>query len=509
MSFAPNAPTFSPKGVNGTQQKRQPEKQVSTHASPNLEARIFSLEEDRADLRGDVRSLEQLYEGLSLSVEKLKTGGCSARPREAVDVSESYQNALQLKTELEKLKSEVHTPVYGDDDDEKANGLATVKVNASVPPHLRASSAVSNGTITESILPHLRTKLDDSNGTGSGQSVNASPKDTRNTNGQVDGHLIPAPNPSPPVTPKLAVQDDTSTIKLLSLEPAWKPYYIRTLPALDDEILSRIPHENMVTFDPEFIQVTLRGESWSPGLHFMSGPGPYVLRNRTYYILNPQNEPFLPSAPGQHGAKLTAFFKESPETFHSDFDHDACSYANVPMFVETKGCNGRFRYLYYGNYSQTRWSDKLDHDTMMTKVPPAIKSYWAEELTSAAREDWLTEELKRHLFPQPEYTGALFAAHADNDDATSVATAVEVKANERMARDVRSYVEALREWDREARMKTALVKKQVVLDAFEASDADEAPALRLWWEYLECVDWRRDFYDLLVTLQSRNEEWVK
>lgn len=33
---------------------------------------------------------------------------------------------------------------------------------------------------------------------------------------------------------------------------------------------------------------------------------------------------------------------------------------------------------------------------------------------------------------------------------------------------------------------------------------DEAPALRLWWEYLECVDWRKDFYELLVTLQERN-----
>ena len=36
------------------------------------------------------------------------------------------------------------------------------------------------------------------------------------------------------------------------------------------------------------------------------------------------------------------------------------------------------------------------------------------------------------------------------------------------------------------------------------ADADDPPALRLWWEYLECVDWRKDFYDLLVTLQSRD-----
>jgi hypothetical protein len=35
------------------------------------------------------------------------------------------------------------------------------------------------------------------------------------------------------------------------------------------------------------------------------------------------------------------------------------------------------------------------------------------------------------------------------------------------------------------------------------ADADEPKALRLWWEYLECVDWRADFYNTLVTLQSR------
>jgi hypothetical protein len=30
--------------------------------------------------------------------------------------------------------------------------------------------------------------------------------------------------------------------------------------------------------------------------------------------------------------------------------------------------------------------------------------------------------------------------------------------------------------------------------------------MRLWWEYLECVDWKKDFYDLLVTLQSRDPD---
>lgn len=42
----------------------------------------------------------------------------------------------------------------------------------------------------------------------------------------------------------------------------------------------------------------------------------------------------------------------------------------------------------------------------------------------------------------------------------------------------------------------------------EQADADEPKALRLWWEYLECVDWRSDFYDTLVTLQSRDPNYA-
>ena len=38
-----------------------------------------------------------------------------------------------------------------------------------------------------------------------------------------------------------------------------------------------------------------------------------------------------------------------------------------------------------GNYSQTRWSDKLDYDRMVEQVPREVKTYWAEELSSQGR----------------------------------------------------------------------------------------------------------------------------
>ncbi|KAF2850430.1 hypothetical protein T440DRAFT_479136 [Plenodomus tracheiphilus IPT5] len=512
MPFSPNAPIFSPGGNNGTQQKSNAANQVSTPPSPYLEARMSNLKENNADMRGDIRSLEELYEKLTLSMDKMKKGGWPVQVGsfKEVDLSESHQKAMDFKAELEKLEAEVHSSVHSDANVGKESGTVTVNVNGSLPPHLRASSVVSNGTAIKSIPPHLRgtKKVDVGNGVGLKQSTKAPLDGALITDGHVDGQLIPAPAPSPPATPKATANDTMPTMEPLCLERTWKPHYISTLPDLSDEILCNIPADGMVTFHPEFIRDFLKGESWSPGLRFISGKGPYVLRNRTYYVLDPKTEPFLPSAPGKHGAKLTAFFKDSPETFYPNMEEDAPSYDNVPMFIEVKDAKGRFRYVYYGNYTQTRWSDKLDYDTMITKVPEDVKKFWAEELTSTAREAWVTQELKNHFYPKPEYTGTLYPAHTE-DDESSVASDVEVQHNVDMAGDVRNYVDKLRSWDRVAEMKTAMMTKQMILDAFHASDMDEPPSLRLWWEYLECVDWRKDFYKLLVELQSREKVFTK
>jgi hypothetical protein len=293
-------------------------------------------------------------------------------------------------------------------------------------------------------------------------------------------------------------------------DEAWKPCHLTTLAAFSGQLPA---DDATVTFHPDFLANTLGGTSWSPGLRFVQGNGPCILRNRTYYQLDPENEPYLPKAPGDHGAKLTAFFNKAPEEkFGHLLDDDSNTYEDVPMFVLV----GK-RYMYYGNYSQTRWSDKLDYDTMTARVPQHVKEYWAKELTSSTREEWVTEELKKHFFRKPEYSGRLFVG---SDHETTISSEEEVLLTEKMARDVRKYIEELREWEREANMKTAMIKKQSILEAFDAvslvrvygeleadkaqSDMDEAPALRLWWEYLECVDWRKDFYDLLVTLQARN-----
>jgi hypothetical protein len=278
------------------------------------------------------------------------------------------------------------------------------------------------------------------------------------------GQITPPATPPPSAKPHQN-KDTSSNVGTVAMKD-WKPHYLTTLPTLPDNVLSTIPpRQSMVTFSSEFLSNVLGGEMWSPGLKFVKPAGPCILKNRTYYTLNAANEPYLPKTAGEHGAKLTAFFNNSPDEVYPELQIK--SYEDVPMFVEHKDATGRTRYMYFGDYSQTRWSDKLDNDTMRARVPQQIKEHWAKELTATPREQWVTDALKKHFFPKPEYDGRLYAP-PNADDNESVKSAEERKDCARMEKDVQNYIEELKDWEREASMKTAMIKKQFILDAFDA-----------------------------------------
>ncbi|EDU45542.1 hypothetical protein PtrSN002B_000699 [Pyrenophora tritici-repentis] len=487
--------------------------QVSISPYPYLEARILNLEEGHVSLYEDINLLREMIHGLSSSVQILEKGGWPVHVGPSqLDLKKSHRDATELKMELEKLKLEVTQSLDGSADAQKANGMTTSKSTGSVPPHLRASnvkvapkansmatpktagSVTSNGTVKKSLPPHLRNKKvevgnDNSTPEQVADSIANSPLAT---DGQVDPGSNSVSTPMPTASTPSKTADQKLPTSAGDNQQEWKPYHLMTIAAFQGRIPSG---DATVTFHPDFLDNILGGAPWSPGLRFVQGKGPCLLKNRTYYQLDPENDPYLPKTAGEHGAKLTAFFNESPQ---DAFPHlvDSDFYEDVPMFVLV----GK-RYVYYGNYSQTRWSDKLDHDTMATKVLQSVKEFWAEELTSSTREKWVTEELKKHFFPKPQYEGRLFAV-ADND--TTVDTEEDNKLTEKMVKDIHKYAQSLRVWERDANMKTAMIKKQFILDSFNASDMDEPPALRLWWEYLECVGWKKDFYDLLVILQKRD-----
>lgn len=245
------------------------------------------------------------------------------------------------------------------------------------------------------------------------------------------------------------------------------PLAVTQFEPLAPEISCAIPDSaDMVTFYPDFLRNVFGGITWSYGLQYIEpnpAAGPPLLPNRTYYTLDAKYEPCLPSSPGHHGAKLTAFFNENPEEKYGA--EGECSFENVPMFVVNFDA-GKPRYVYYGNYTQARWSDKLDYDRMVQVVPAQVKNWWAEELSAQGRPAWVTEALKQHFFAMPTYEGRLRLREDKDGEGTETTVATEVQSA-RVAKDVKKYVEALAEWEKDATMRTSLIDKEFILAAFE------------------------------------------
>lgn len=149
----PAASSYAP----APQQQKMPS-QVSAPPSPYLEARVFNLEVEHLNLRGKVDSLTELYHSLCSSLDKLKKGGwpVTIGPFQEQDPTRSHQSALKFQRDLDELTREVHKPVDGVADMDKANGTASSKTNGSMPAHLRGPTG--NGAGSKSLPPHLRGK---------------------------------------------------------------------------------------------------------------------------------------------------------------------------------------------------------------------------------------------------------------------------------------------------------------------------------------------------------------
>ncbi|KAF2113302.1 hypothetical protein BDV96DRAFT_662330 [Lophiotrema nucula] len=444
-------------------------KSVPLQVSPSfpyndLVGKVTAVEQDQMSLRHDMKDLQIAYNNLAKDVDTLKRGGWSVE----VGPFKTY-TADPLSNELDSIKFETERAF--------SNAYSHEKVDGNDDP-------LSFGG---------RSRL-----TQAPQSVDGS-----DDNGVVSGINIPTRVLTPPPS-----SDSTIKASILQVSPDssnWMPLVVTQWDPLPTTTTSTIPPStDTVTFHPDFLRNVFGGITWSYGLQYIEpnpAAGPPMLKNRTYYTIDAKYEPCLPPSPGQHGAKLTAFFNENPEEKYGE--EGECSFEDVPMFVATLNEAGKPRYTYYGNYTQARWSDKLDYDRMVQVVPAIVKDWWAEELSAQGRPEWVTDALKKHFFPMPTYDGHLLEQTEGSE--LTVATDVQIA---KVEKDVKKYVEMLTEWERDASLKTSLIDKEYILAAFEQADADEPPPLRLWWEYLQCVNWDKDFYDLLVQLQSRNQNYL-
>jgi hypothetical protein len=250
------------------------------------------------------------------------------------------------------------------------------------------------------------------------------------------------------------------------------------------------------TFTQDFLTLNFGGHQYSPGFFFI--PHRSDLPSCSYWLLDSENEPHLPSSPGQHGAKLTAFFNESPPAKGEKLPDEA-NYLRVPVFIRVAG---EKEYRYFGNYSQTRYSDKLDYERVITAVSENVRRYWAKQLTAQDRPEWVTEALIAHFWPKPQYFGPY-----PTDSAVATPVSVEGDSEEetavekRVSKALAQYAQELKDWRKEAVMKVKYLTEENLMKAFGKADADEEAGLRLWWEYLECVGYDEGFYEFLVTLK--------
>ena len=290
-----------------------------------------------------------------------------------------------------------------------------------------------------------------------------------------------------------------------ALTRAWRPLAVRQLPPVSAATLATIPPlDRCETFTLDFLSTTLKGEQWSPGFYWMPPSRRTFPPYRGYYVVDRDFEPYLPLQPGTHGAKLTPLIREDSVGEPPEKD----IYRDVPLFISkatphTENNQAR-EYIYHGTYSQTRYSDRLDHDRMHTAIPRSIKHHWAALLSSPTRPAWMTEALMTHFWPKPVYTEPLTAPSPDHffwvhEDI--------VKTERAIDRALRQHAADLQDWAREARLRVSFVKKRDIMSAFEAADAALEPGLRLWWEYLCCTGFDREFYDALV--RRRDEKRVE
>ncbi|EMC93274.1 hypothetical protein BAUCODRAFT_43968, partial [Baudoinia panamericana UAMH 10762] len=272
----------------------------------------------------------------------------------------------------------------------------------------------------------------------------------------------------------------------------WEPLAVRLMPPTP---IVELPSAKTISFSWEFLQDHLKGEHWSPAFYFVASGSGKLGSTKAYWMLEGEYEPFVPSAPGQHGAKMTPFFNGTySERGQAPTEED---YKNTPVFIRRQGEAG---YVYFGQYSQLRYSDKLDFDRVMETVPQKVREYWADLLTEPDRPEWITKALMEHYWPKPTYLGPIPTDSTVNTPTSEapVNNANGVVLEKGVKKALEEHALELKVWEKDARMKVSKLTKQAVLKSFEGADADELPGLRLWWEYLQYVGYDQAFYEELV-----------
>ncbi|KAI9720192.1 MAG: hypothetical protein M1812_003010 [Candelaria pacifica] len=222
------------------------------------------------------------------------------------------------------------------------------------------------------------------------------------------------------------------------------PEYVQRFP----EIYQSLPFPNEPEeFSPSFLKSVLKGSIMTPSVWYNKDASALT---EAYYTMNRKNEPYLPSAPGHHGAKLTAVMQDP------GFDMDV-----LPLFIRSGDPDSK--YIYFGDYTQPRISDPVSWAEQSKLVPYHVRDFWGKDLTRPQQAKWRIDAMAKQLYPEMRLKN-----------------------------------------QRKAEMKVRNLKPADILEAFEKAGLDYPPVLRLSREYLQCVGYNNDFYN---TLMGEKRAW--
>ncbi|KAK1069517.1 hypothetical protein LTR74_004842 [Friedmanniomyces endolithicus] len=426
---------------------------------------------------------------------------CTHRNKLEMDVTNHTVQVLQ--TELRQLREEVRKAAPVEEVAFVTRGLDHLEL---VPPpeimlkrfepHIVAQVFIEQAELAEKTAKKLRSEVDEMLGVKGAVSdaerlepIQASPSAVLDNN-----ERTPDSAKSSKLDVHVDIQAQTS-VDIASQTEAWRPLAVRQM---SPPLALEIPLTNRATFTWEFLAKELGGSQWSPSFYFISANS--KIQSQTYWLLEREWEPFLPSGPGLHGAKLSPVFNDSE--FKPGQGPDVQNFMNVPMFVMEAGSD---EYTYYGQYNQPRYSDKLDYDRVMETAPEKVRQRWANSLADPGRPAWVTKTLMEHFWPRPNYDGPL-----PTDSAVATPTAgVEFDSNidaapleKEVLHGLTAHAEELKKWEKDAKVRVNFLTAGDIMQAYSKADADVEPGMRLWWEYLECVGYKQDFYDILVKAQD-------
>jgi hypothetical protein len=289
--------------------------------------------------------------------------------------------------------------------------------------------------------------------------------------------------------PKATACEPTATPSRVEAENDWRPFAIRSLA---EPTIPENASRQQTTFSWEFLKDTFKGDVWVPGFYFISADS--ILSSQAYWVLEEEHDPFLPGVAGQHGAKLSALCRNDDTDSYGKYP-DVNNYNDCPVFIRKKGEDG---YRYFGQYSLSRWSDKVGYDTMMEHVPDSVLRHFSEQLAAVGRPNWVTKALMDHFWPKLSYDGPMPV-----DFGSEIAASKVDKATKKLSRALEEYANDLKVAAASDTMKVNLLTAKTIYEAFHKPDADAEPGLRLWWEYLQCTGYDQDFHKMLVSLQEQ------